>query len=181
MKILFSIVLLIFSLSSFSYTVKVKENIHFKGKQKKNTILCKQKDIPVKAIVEYNQKLLTIYLSPEKKLHNFSILSIRELDKVKIGKYQEIANIDLDINEEVQTQVEISSLTGQAYLSLDLGYELNGSYQTKSLAVPVGTVTVEQKKEWQKNLKTIQKKAEQTPGGMSVKTENVHYMQLPKN
>jgi|GEM_PF-853791 len=180
MKMFFTLLILCFSFSVFSSTVKIKQNVHFRGKQKKNATLCKQKEIPVKAIVEYSQNMLTIYLSPEKKLRNFSILGIREIDKVKIGRYQEIKNIDLNVNEEVETQVEISSLSGQAYLSLDLGYEVNGSYQTKSLAVPVGTVTAEQKREWQKNVKMIQKKIEQTPGGMSVKTENVHYMQLPK-
>lgn len=180
MKLSLALVTLFFTLSAYSAPVKISENRHFKGKIKKTSILCKQKEIPVKAVVEYSQNMLTIYLSPEKNLKHFSIVNIREIDQVKIGRYQEISDIDLNVNEEVETQVEISSLTGQAYLSLDMKYELNGATQMKSLAVPVGTVTAEQKKNWQKNVKTIQKKVEQTPNGMSIKTENVHYMQLPK-
>jgi hypothetical protein len=179
MKILYVFLILIFSQVGFSREIVKKTNTHFQKKLRQNEFICKQKNIPLSAVGEYSQNLLKIYLSPDVEIKNFSILNVRGIDNVKIGKYQEIKNVDLNLNEEIETQVEITDLQGLAYVVLDIGYEVDGKYTNKSLPVPLGILSGEQIKRRKGSIKAIKtNNAKPTSNGLSSPTESVHYMKL---
>lgn len=182
MKVLILAFLILFNFSAQAKNPVKKMSVHFKNNKKEKFIYCKEKTIPLKAVGELQSNLLRIFISTDSGVKNFSVTGIRGVDKIEIGKFNEIRNIDLNPSEEIETSVEISSRTGQAFVVLDITFEKDSKKFVNFLTIPVGDLSAEQLAERKKNIQTIitkrPKDAKINPNALSTDSETVHAMQL---
>lgn len=146
--------------------------------------ICKQKQIPFEVSSYFAQNLLQVKLKAEGPVTDFAILRVRGIDGVVVNKFQEISNLILNTGEIAETQIEISNLTGLAYVVLDVEYRVNGVLNKKNIPLSLGSLSAAQEKERKNHIKTIKtKKHSNNINGNSkavpqTATENVHYMKI---
>ena len=182
MKVLIMAFLIFFNLSALAKNPVKKANTHFKSKKKERVIFCKEKSIPIKAIGELQSNLLRVFISTDSGVKKFSVNGVRGVDKIEIGKFNEIQNIDLNPSEEIETSVEVKSRTGQAFVVLEISFEKDSKKFVNFLTIPVGELSAEQIVDRKKNIQTIitkrPKDAKINPNALSTDSETVHAMQL---
>lgn len=182
MKGFIAIILILFTLTAQAKNPVKKANVHFKNRKKERVIFCKEKSIPLKAIGELQGNLLRIFISTDSGVKNFSVSGVRGVDKIEIGKFNEIKNMDLNPYEEIETSVEINTRSGQAFVVLDISFEKDSKKYVNFLTIPVGELSEEQISERKKNIQTIitkrPKDAKINPNALSTDSETVHAMQL---
>jgi hypothetical protein len=182
MKVLIMAFFILFNVSAQAKHPVKKANTHFRNKKKERIIYCKEKTIPLKAIGELQSNLLRIFISTDAGVKNFSVTGVRGVDKIEIGKFNEIRNIDLNPSEEIETSVEINSRTGLAFVVLDISFEKDSKKFVNFLTIPVGELSAEQVADRKKNIQTIitkrPKDAKINPNALSTDSETVHAMQL---
>lgn len=146
--------------------------------------LCKQKQIPFEVSSHFAQNLLQVKLKAESPVTDFAIIAVRGLDGVVVNKFQEISNLILNAGEIAETQIEISNLTGLAYVVLDVEYRVNGVLNKKNVPISLGSLSTAQNKERKKHMKTIKTRKHSTNINGNTNavpqtaTENVHYMKI---
>jgi hypothetical protein len=182
MKIIITTILILFTLAVQAKNPVKKVSVHFKNKKNDRIIFCKEKSIPLKAVGELQSNLLRIFISTDAGVKNFSVTGVRGVDKIEIGKFNEIKNMDLNPNEEIETSVEINTRSGQAFVVLDISFEKDSKKYVNFLTIPVGELSAEQISERKKNIQTIitkrPKDAKINPNALSTDSETVHAMQL---
>lgn len=146
--------------------------------------ICKQKQIPFEVSSHFAQNLLQVKLKAESPVTDFAILRVRGIDGVVVNKFQEISNLILNTGETAATQIDISNLTGLAYVVLEVEYRVNGVLNKKNVPISLGSLSAAQEKERKKHIKTIKtRKHSMDLNGNSkavpqTATENVHYMKI---
>lgn len=179
-------VLLFLSLINFALAKEVK-TIKVSAKKsisktviKKNRVICKQKDFPMKVERTLNAGLLTVTFNATSSVDSFSLKNVRGIDGVNVLKFQELINQKLEKGESIESSVEISDFSGLVYVIFDVDLIIKGVKSSHSVPIALGSLSSAQKRERSKNVKEINNKVQMKDGTspMSAPAKKIHEMKV---
>ena len=146
---------------------------------KYSNVICKQKYIPMKIEQTLNSHLLTVKFIAQRPIDQFTIKNVRGIDGVAVTKYQEQNQAGIQSGESLTSDVELSDFSGLVYVVFDVTITINGVTSGHSIPIPVGQLSIAQKRERAKKIKDIKLKIQTKDGTspMSVPPKKVHEMQ----
>lgn len=155
-------------------------NIASAKDQKYSNVVCKQKYIPMKIEQSLDAHLLSVKFTAQRNIDQFSIKNVRGIQGVKVTKFQEQNQSNIESGEVLTSAVELSDFKGLAYVVFDVSITLEGVVSGHSIPVPVGTISAIQKAERSKNIKTIKVQSQKKEGSssLSAPAKKIHEMQV---
>lgn len=143
---------------------------------------CKQKDIPFTVTKSENGNSVGLKLTTLKEVESLSLQNVRGLDGLSVLEFTTVNKSVVKKGEHSDITVKLSPFSGLVYLVLDIKYKVHGVVKSRSLTLPMGTISKDQKEKRAKDITSFSRKLQTLPGNRTIlkstTDEKVHVMKL---
>lgn len=116
---------------------------------------CKQKILPLKVDYDIRSGQAFIKFIAEGDLEDFTIISIRGIDGLKVNNIKASFVSNLLKGEAIDLEVNFFKPEGLVYLVADVKAKVNGVTRRQPVTIPVGEISTDQKTERKKHIRSL--------------------------